>query len=87
MPSRKSLSTSSDPRAQRYRALYPFAGLVVAVICVGAGVALFLVRASGQSDWEGTFIGVHVRVNTQAPGIVCFLLAALVVYLSRPKRT
>ncbi len=59
MPSPKQLSNSSDPRAQRYRALYPFAGLAVAVICMGAGVALFLVRASGQSDWEGTFIGIH----------------------------
>jgi hypothetical protein len=40
MASPKSHPPPSDPQAQRYRALYPFGGLVLALICVGAGVAL-----------------------------------------------
>jgi hypothetical protein len=87
MASPKSQPAPSDPQAQRYRALYPFGGLLVALICVGAGVALFLAGATGQADWESTFMMIHLRLNTQAPGIVCFLVAAVIVYLSRPKRT
>lgn len=71
----------------RYRALYPYAALFVAVLCVGAGVGLFALGASGEADWEATFIwGVHLKVNTGAPGIVCFVVAAVIVTLSRPKR-
>ena len=87
MASTKSPAVLSDPQTPRYRDLYPFAGLLVAVICIAAGVALFLIRAVGQADWEGTLIWIHMRVNTQAPGIICLVVAAIVVCLTRPKRS
>jgi hypothetical protein len=67
------------------RDLYPFAGLLLALLCLVAGVALCVLRAAGEVVWDGAFIAVRLHVNTAAPGVVCFIVAAVVVYLTRPK--
>ncbi len=68
----------------RLDALYPFAGLAVALICVAAGVGLFLLKATGEAVWDGSFMMVRLHIDTAAPGVVCFVVALVIVYLSRP---
>jgi uncharacterized membrane protein len=79
--------TAMTPRSDRVAQFYPFAGLVVAVVCVAAGVGLSLMNATGHTVWEGSFMTARLRVDTTAPGVICFVVAVVIVYLSRPRRS
>jgi hypothetical protein len=65
--------------------LYPFAGLFLASLCLVAGVALSVLKAAGEVVWDGAFLAVRLHLNTSAPGVVCFIVAVLIVYLTRSR--
>jgi hypothetical protein len=44
-----------------------------------------VLKAAGEVVWDGNFLAVRLHVNTSASGVVCFIVAALIVFLTRPR--
>lgn len=63
--------------------LYSMFGLAVALVCVVAGVVLFCLGVTGSVSWTAELAGGKSKLADAAPGVVLFVVAALVVYLTR----
>jgi hypothetical protein len=89
--SERSVSTlmHKDPsyiaKATRYEFLYASMGLVVGIICVVAGVVLFLHGIVGSTSWTAKVLGAESQLSDAAPGVVFGILGFFVVYVTRFK--
>jgi hypothetical protein len=70
-------------QAIRWQAIYSTIGLVVGLICVLGGVALFLHGIGGKSSWVFEAFGMKSNLTDAAPGAVLFVTGAIIVALTR----
>lgn len=75
---------ADDQRGDRHAALYPYAGLLTAAMFMAAGVALLALGTNAHVLLDATFGLVRIHLDTTAPEVICFLVAAYIVKVSRP---
>lgn len=76
-------STMDDPDfwklTARYQLIYSFAGLIVGLAFVVAGVILFFHGVSGSTGWIAEAFGMKSTLTDAPPGVVLFVAGFLVV--------
>ncbi len=70
-------------KANAYEFWYAVFGLVVGVICVIAGLALFLNGVTGSTSWTARVLGAESKLSDAAPGVVFGILGFFIIYVTR----
>ncbi|PLY01545.1 MAG: hypothetical protein C0622_06995 [Desulfuromonas sp.] len=64
---------------------YSIAGLVLGVICILGGIALFMNGITGSTSWTAKIIGAESNISDAAPGAILFIVGLFVVLVTRYK--
>lgn len=68
-----------------HQLVYSIAGLVLGVICVLGGIALFLNGIAGNTNWTAEILGAESNLSDTAPGAILFIVGLFVVLITRYK--
>ena len=58
-------------------------GLIVGVICIVAGVFLFVRGIQGSTSWTAKFIGTESQLADAAPGTILFVVGVVIIWITR----
>lgn len=72
-------------RSLRQRFIYSMAGLVVGLVCIVGGMALFLNGVAGSATWTAKIMGGDSTLSNAAPGVILFVVGLLIVLITRYK--
>ncbi len=64
---------------------YARLGLVVGVLCILGGIALFMNGVAGSTSWTAKILGAESKMSDAAPGALLFFAGVLVTWITRPK--
>jgi hypothetical protein len=62
---------------------YSRLGLVLGLICILAGVALFVNGVAGTTNWTVEVMGLSWKLNDAAPGAVLAAVGVLIIWLTK----
>ena len=65
--------------------VYSITGLVLGLLCVLGGIALFLNGVAGATSLTAKFLGAESTITDAAPGVVLFIVGLFVVFVTRYK--
>ena len=64
---------------------YARLGLVLGLICMLGGIALFVNGIAGSSSWTAKTLGAESKITDTAPGGLLFFAGIAVVWITRPR--
>jgi len=70
-------------RLSRHQLVYSIAGLVLGLVCVLGGVALFANGVAGSTSWTAKMLGAESTISDAAPGAVLFIVGLFIVFVTR----
>ena len=70
-------------RLARYHFVYAICGLVVGLICILGGIALFLNGVAGSTAWTAKMLGAESNLSDAAPGALLFVVGLFIVFVTR----
>jgi hypothetical protein len=70
-------------RLSKHQLIYSFAGLVLGIVCVLGGIALFLNGIIGSTSWSAKTLGAESTISDAAPGAVLFVVGLFIVFITR----
>lgn len=83
------IDPSTDSNTQlslaKYEFIYSVIGLVLGLVCVLGGIALFLNGIVGSTSWTAKFLGAESTITDAAPGVVLFIVGLYFVLITRYK--
>lgn len=69
----------------RFQFYYSIAGLILGLLCMIGGIALFILGVTGAADWYTNIWGAESRISQAAPGAILFIIGLFVVLFTRYK--
>jgi hypothetical protein len=63
--------------------VYSIIGLVLGLVCIITGAALFFAGVVGATSWTASLLGLQSKVTDAAPGSVLFIVGLFVVWATR----
>lgn len=70
-------------RLSKHQLIYSIAGLVLGLVCILGGVALFINGVAGSTSWTAKILGAESQVTDAAPGAVLFIVGLFIVFITR----
>lgn len=70
-------------RLSKHQLIYSIAGLILGLVCILGGVALFINGVSGSTSWTAKILGAESQVSDAAPGAVLFIVGLFIVLITR----
>ena len=67
----------------KHQLIYSIAGLVLGLVCILGGIALFLNGVVGSISWTAKILGAESIVSDAAPGAVLFIVGLFIVFVTR----
>ena len=74
-----------EMQALRYRFIYSMAGLVLGLLCMIGGAALFFFGITGAISWTTKILGSESTVANAGPGVILFIIGLFVTIATRYK--
>lgn len=70
-------------KVSTHQLIYSLTGLLVGVLCIVAGLVLFLMGVTGNVGWQISIPGVESNLANATPGVVVFVVGLLIVFITR----
>ena len=70
-------------RLSKHQLIYSIAGLILGLVCILGGVALFINGVAGSTSWSAKFFGAESNITDAAPGAILFIVGLFVVFITR----
>lgn len=67
------------------KAVYSIIGLLLGFACIVVGLVLSLNGVSGHTSWTAEALGLSTTLNDAAPGVIVFVVGAVMVWITRFK--
>ena len=70
-------------RLSKHQLIYSIAGLILGLVCILGGVALFINGVAGSTSWTAKILGAESQISDAAPGAVLFIVGLFIVLITR----
>lgn len=70
-------------RLSIHQLIYSIAGLVLGLVCILGGVALFINGVAGATSWTAKIFGAESQISDAAPGAILFIVGLFIVLITR----
>ena len=69
----------------RHKFIYSITGLVLGLICILGGIALFLNGIAGSTNWTAKLLGNETKLTDAAPGTILFIVGLFITIATKYK--
>lgn len=71
-------------KATLFQIIYSMTGLILGLVCIIGGVALFFHGVAGPvSGWTVKFLGLESNISDAAPGVILFIVGFFIVLVTK----
>lgn len=70
-------------KALLFGAIYSYGGLVLGLMCILGGLALFVGGATATTNWVAHILGSTSEISDASPGAVLFIVGLFIVLVTR----